>query len=286
MRAKGIVLLLILNLVLPMSSIAEERPNFEVTFFDKNADGIDDRMDHLILNGEDVAVILMFTTTTTSKHIDEITDLGIEVTHVYKYIDAIRIDSVPAKNVDELTLITDLKLVEWQAPVYPMLDTAVKAVKVRESSEYNPVVWDKGLYGEGINVAVLDTGVDNEHETFDVFEGQNVRRFIAGMNCDGGCPTDGDGNYQFTTEENSNEDPDDFDGHGTHVASTVLGMGGDDDEDGDGEIDFIGVAPGARLIDMKVMADWGSGSAADINEAIEACIENVNTDWENDGEKK
>ena len=92
MRAKGIVLLLILNLVLPMSSIAEERPNFEVTFFDKNADGIDDRMDHLILNGEDVAVILMFATTTTSKHIDEITNLGIEVTHVYKYIDAIRID--------------------------------------------------------------------------------------------------------------------------------------------------------------------------------------------------
>jgi hypothetical protein len=36
---------------------------------------------------------------------------------------------------------------------------------------------------------------------------------------------------------------------------------------------------------MKVMADWGSGSSADINEAIEACIENVNTDWENDGEK-
>ena len=32
------------------------------------------------------------------------------------------------------------------------------------------------------------------------------------------------------------------------------------------------------------MADWGSGSSADINEAIEACIENVNTDWENDGE--
>ena len=33
------------------------------------------------------------------------------------------------------------------------------------------------------------------------------------------------------------------------------------------------------------MADWGSGSAADINEAIEACIENVNTDWENDVKK-
>ena len=62
-------------------------------------------------------------------------------------------------------------------------------------------------------------------------------------------------------------------------------MGGDDDEDGDGEVDFLGVAPGARLIDMKVMSDWGSGSSADINEAIEACIENVDTDWENDGDK-
>ena len=48
----------------------------------------------------------------------------------------------------------------------PMLDTAVKAVKVRDSDEYSPVVWDKGLYGEGINVAVLDTGVDNERKNF------------------------------------------------------------------------------------------------------------------------
>ena len=287
MRAGGIVLLLILNFVLPMGSAIEENTTFDVTFFDKNADGIDDRMDHLVAKGEDVAVIMMFSTATSDKHINEIIELGLEVTHVYKYIDAIRIDNVPSEKLRDLTSVSDLKLVEWQVPVYPMLDTAVKAVKVRDSDEYSPVVWDKGLYGEGINVAVLDTGVDNEHETFfGVYADQSVRRFIAGMNCDGGCPTDENGNYQFTTDEDSNEDPDDFDGHGTHVASTVLGMGGgDDDEDGDGEIDFIGVAPGARLIDMKVMADWGSGSAADINEAIEACIENVNTDWENDGEK-
>ena len=285
MRAKGIVLLLILNLFMPLGSVAEDKPNFDITFFDRNADGIDDRMNHLLQDGEDVAVILMLNSKPSEEHVKEIENLGLEVTHIYKYIDAIRIDYVPASKVGELTLVPNLKLIEWQAPVYPMLDTAVKAVKVRDSDEYSPVVWDKGLYGEGINVAVLDTGVDNEHETFGVYGDQNVRRFIAGMNCDGGCPTDENGNYQFTTDEDSNEDPDDFDGHGTHVASTVLGMGGDDDEDGDGELDYLGVAPAARLIDMKVMADWGSGSAADINEAIEACIENVNTDWENDGEK-
>ena len=285
MRAKGIVLLLILNLFMPMGSVAESKPDFDITFFDRNADGIDDRMNHLLQDSEDVAVILMLNSKPSEEHVKEIENLGLEVTHIYKYIDAIRIDYVPASKIGELTFVSNLKLIEWQAPVYPMLDTAVKAVKVRNSDEYSPVVWDKGLYGEGINVAVLDTGVDNEHETFGVYGDQNVRRFIAGMNCDGGCPTDENGNYQFTTDEDSNEDPDDFDGHGTHVASTVLGMGGDDDEDGDGELDYLGVAPAARLIDMKVMADWGSGSAADINEAIEACIENVNTDWENDGEK-
>ena len=270
---------------MPMASIAEEERQFSPTFFDINANGLDDRIEPLIKEQESVNVILMFTEKPTLQHYREINDIGIDITHIYKYINAIRLDEVPSEKIFKLTEITDVKLVEWQAPVYPFLDTAVKAIKVRESSEYNPVVWDKGLYGEGINVAVLDTGVDNEHETFDVFEDQGVRRFIAGMNCDGGCPTDDNGNYQFTTEEDSNEDPDDFDGHGTHVASTVLGMGGDDDEDGDGEVDYLGVAPGARLIDMKVMADWGSGSAADINEAIEACIENVNTDWENDGEQ-
>ena len=285
MRAKGIVLLLILNLIMPMGSVAESKLDFDITFFDRNADGIDDRMNHLLQDGEDVAVILMLNSKPSELHINEIDNLGLEVTHIYKYINAIRIDYVPANKIGDLTSISNLKLIEWQAPVYPMLDTAVKAVKVRNSDEYSPVVWDKGLYGEGINVAVLDTGVDNEHETFGVYGDQNVRRFIAGMDCEGGCPTDSEGNYVFTTEEDSNEDPDDFDGHGTHVASTVLGTGGDDDDDGDGEPDYIGVAPAARLIDMKVMADWGSGSAADINEAIEACIENVNTDWENDGEK-
>jgi len=287
MRGVLVTIILILSAVVPLNVTADAETHFEKGFFDKNGDGIDDRMNHLIKENEDVAVIVVLHKYPSEKHINQINDIGLKVDHVYKYIDAIRIDQVPANKINDLKNIDDVKIVEWQAPVYKFLDTAVRAIKVQGSDEYSPVVWDKGLYGEGINVAVLDTGVDNEHETFGIFEGQDVRRFIAGMNCDGGCPTDGNGNYEFTTEEDSNEDPDDFDGHGTHVASTVLGTGGDDGDGNSCESDdeCVGVAPGARLIDMKVMADWGSGSSADINEAIEACIENVDTDWENDGEK-
>ena len=106
MRAGGIVLLLILNLVLPMGSAVEENTTFDVTFFDKNADGIDDRMDHLVAKGEDVAVIMMFSTSTSDKHVNEIRELGLEVTHVYKYIDAIRIDNVPSEKLRDLTSVS------------------------------------------------------------------------------------------------------------------------------------------------------------------------------------
>ena len=283
MRSVLTAIILVLTVLSPAVSIAESGAEFKATYFDRNSNGLDDRMEGLLNEGENVGIILVLSKRPSQMHFDEIESLGLNIDHVYKFIDAIRINDVPATKMNALTKIPDLKLVEWQAPVYPFLDTSVRAIKARDSTDYNPVAWDK-FYGEGINIAILDTGVDNEHETFDEFGDQGVRRFIAGIDCDGGCPTE-DGNYKFTTEEGSNEDPDDFNGHGTHTASTALGMGGDHDEDGDGEPDYIGVAPGARLIDVKVMADWGSGSSADINEAIEACIENVNTDWENDGEK-
>ena len=113
MRAKGIVLLLILNLFMPMGSEAESKSDFDITFFDKNADGIDDRMNHLIQDGEDVAVILMLNSKPSELHINEIDNLGLEVTHIYKYIDAIRIDYVPASKIGDLTSISNLKLIEW-----------------------------------------------------------------------------------------------------------------------------------------------------------------------------
>ena len=41
-------------------------------------------------------------------------------------------------------------------------------------------------------------------------------------------------------------DPDDVDGHGTHCAGIALGTGG-------GEDNYIGIAPQARLVDIKII---------------------------------
>ncbi|SVA42869.1 uncharacterized protein METZ01_LOCUS95723, partial [marine metagenome] len=81
MRAVGIVLILVLNFLSPSGLATEETPIFEVTFFDQNADGIDDRMDFLINEKKDVAVILMLSTRPSELHLTYIKDIGLAVTH-------------------------------------------------------------------------------------------------------------------------------------------------------------------------------------------------------------
>jgi len=96
-----------------------------------------------------------------------------------------------------------------------------------------PAAWDAGFTGEGIKVAVLDTGVDQTHPDL-------ADREVA--------------------EQNFSEAPDNVDnfGHGTHVASIIAGTGAK----GGGK--YRGVAWGASILDGKVLDDDGFGSESGI----------------------
>jgi subtilisin family serine protease len=91
-----------------------------------------------------------------------------------------------------------------------------------------PAAWAAGLTGQGVKVAVLDTGIKADHPDF---AGRIVdaRSFVEGLP----------------------EPVDDF-GHGTHVASILAGSGAA--EDGR----YRGVAPDAELLDGKVCDHFGS----------------------------
>ncbi|OLF06510.1 hypothetical protein BLA60_31585 [Actinophytocola xinjiangensis] len=101
-----------------------------------------------------------------------------------------------------------------------------------------PAAWAAGLTGAGVTVAVLDTGVDQTHPD------------LAGRE---------------VAEANFSDSPDNTDraGHGTHVASTVAGAGER----------YRGVAPGARLLDGKVLDDNGWGSDSSIITGMEWAAE-------------
>ncbi|WP_093895282.1 S8 family serine peptidase [Streptomyces sp. Ncost-T10-10d] len=110
------------------------------------------------------------------------------------------------------------------------LDSKVKADLADSTAQIGAQqVWAEGNSGKGVTVAVLDSGVDAEHPDL---TGQV------------------DTGASFVPHE---EDTADYNGHGTHVASTIAGTGG---ASGGKE---RGVASGARPAIGKVLDSDGRG---------------------------
>ncbi|WP_205650351.1 S8 family serine peptidase [Actinoplanes solisilvae] len=109
------------------------------------------------------------------------------------------------------------------------LDGKVRATLADSTAQIGaPKVWAGGDTGAGVDVAVLDTGVDTGHP-------------------------DLAGRIEEATSFVPGEEVTDRHGHGTHVASTIAGTGA---ASGGAE---KGVAPGAELHIGKVLNDQGEG---------------------------
>lgn len=97
-----------------------------------------------------------------------------------------------------------------------------------------------GTNGNGVVVAVLDSGVDADHPDL---EGS----YAGGVDLVNDAP-----------------DPEDDHGHGTYVAGIVAGA-----DDGQG---VVGVAPGASIYDVKVLNESLEGNVSDLVAGIEWAI--------------
>src|SRR5437763_3481979 len=108
------------------------------------------------------------------------------------------------------------------------LDRRVRAVLDRSAPQIGaPTAWAQGFDGTGVPLAVVDTGIDGTHPDL-------AGKVQASANFSGSGPGD-------------------HVGHGTHVASIIAGTGA-----ASGGL-RKGVAPGATLLDAKVLSDDGSG---------------------------
>lgn len=104
-----------------------------------------------------------------------------------------------------------------------------------------PTAWDYST-GEGVKVAILDSGVDIDHPDLD----DNLA----------GCE-----NFIYRWQN-----CDDDNGHGTHVAGIIAAE--------DNNFGVAGVAPKARIDALKVLNSRGRGYLSDVLEALDWAIAN------------
>lgn len=101
-----------------------------------------------------------------------------------------------------------------------------------------PAAWAAGYDGKGVKVAVLDTGIDTTHP--DLASAVTVSKDFTGSGS-----------------------ADDKVGHGTHVAATLAGSGARSGGR------YKGVAPGAGILNAKVLDDNGEGSDSSVIAGLE-----------------
>ncbi|NCQ89656.1 MAG: peptidase S8 [Microcystis aeruginosa LG13-03] len=102
--------------------------------------------------------------------------------------------------------------------------------------------WEEN-HGEGITVAVIDTGVSQVPDLRET-------EFVEG--------------YDFVNDRSNAEDDN---GHGTHVAGTIA-------QSTNNNYGVAGIAYKAKIMPLKVLSGTGGGTVADIAEAIRFAVDN------------
>ena len=135
-----------------------------------------------------------------------------------------------------------------------------------------------GIDGSGVGIAVLDSGVMSQHRSFQ--DGIGLSRVARSINMRNAVLSDwlvgvdstlspAPGSVALLSYETTllnNTSTQDAYGHGTHVASVAAGRAAYQ------KPDSSGVAPGAKLYDVKVLDSEGVGTLSDVLEGIQWVI--------------
>ena len=164
-------------------------------------------------------------------------------------VDALLIGDVDASEVYALSQLEGVVMVERYGSLVFYGDVQTPAVKARNSTEYPVGAWDLGVSGHGVNIALTDTGVDNEHPGLS-------GKFVAGY--DAVCFVHSDPQCILSggREDDGSFDPDDGNQHGTACMGMASATGLEQDGS---QSEFYGAAPNASLVDVRIGTDVGAG---------------------------
>lgn len=200
-----------------------------------------------------ISVIVDFDHTPTEDDEEMLTnEVGFEVQFRYWLIDSV-VGTVELSRIHEIVDLPGVVFVELDGILGIQMEDVVPAHGV-------DLVWqDTGYTGEGVTMAIIDTGIDGNHTALDDLDDDNTTNdpkivaFYDAIN----HPESTNGTEIFPYDDN---------GHGTHCAGITAGTGAPNYQ-------HIGVAPRANLVGVKVLDGGGSGSFAAVMAGMEWTVE-------------
>ncbi|MCM3636512.1 S8 family serine peptidase [Sporosarcina luteola] len=147
--------------------------------------------------------------------------------------------------------------------VSPAMDTSIGFLGIE-------ALWAEGYEGQGIKVAVLDTGIDADHPDFQgIYKGgknfiPNSSTYTRPRADDDASETSPVERPAGTPEFNANGSAF-YTSHGTHVAGTIAAIGNN-------EYGIKGIAPKVDLYAYRVLGAYGSGATSGIVAAIDTAV--------------
>ncbi|MCH7321838.1 S8 family serine peptidase [Solibacillus sp. MA9] len=194
---------------------------------------------------------------------------------------------VKADDLEKLLTVQGITLVEPDTIVHASEE---KPLKTKPTTPSNPLkntqmeammntsisflgiekLWNEGIEGQGIKVAVLDTGIDANHPEFaGIYKGgknfipnsSSYTRNRANDDASETSPVERPAHMPEINEKGNSF----YTSHGTHVAGTIAAIGAN-------EYGIKGIAPKVDLYAYRVLGAYGSGATSGIVKAIDTAV--------------
>ena len=256
--------------IVPFSSLQESQTSdnwWKDTRMDKDKNRMHDMLDIAVEQGRyvidgKISVLVDFDHMPTES--DEqllIDEVGFEPSWRFHHIPIIA-GTIETELLDDLLNVDGVVFLTLNGELRIALDNAIGIHHV-------DTVWDYGYTGEGISIAIIDTGIDPLHVGLNDFDDDpttNDPKVVAFYDALDDSGDDGSGETE----------PYDDQGHGSHCAGISAGTGAVDENPmgGDDSKPYRGVAPDAWLVGVKVLDSGGSGSFAEVMRGMEWTIDN------------
>ena len=284
MRVLVAVMVSIMLCLQPMISLNESNENYKIVSFsslqessisdnwwedtnmDKDKNRMHDMLDIALEQGRyvvdgKISVLVDFDHMPTES--DEqllIDEVGFEPSWRFHHIPIIA-GTIHTDLLDELLNVEGVVFLTLNGEMRMTLDNAI-------GIHHADTVWDLGYTGEGISIAIIDTGIDPLHVGLNDFDDDpttNDPKVVAFYDALDGSGDDGSGETE----------PYDDQGHGSHCAGISAGTGAVEEGPlSDGATPYRGIAPDAWLVGVKVLDSGGSGSFAEVMKGMEWTIDN------------